>query len=33
LNLLTLEDASGQQRQELVRQALPELRPDVVAQR
>jgi endonuclease/exonuclease/phosphatase family metal-dependent hydrolase len=31
LNLLTLQDASGQQRQEVVRQALPELRPDVVA--
>jgi endonuclease/exonuclease/phosphatase family metal-dependent hydrolase len=31
LNLLTSEEASGQQRQELVRQALPELRPDVVA--
>jgi endonuclease/exonuclease/phosphatase family metal-dependent hydrolase len=31
LNLLALEDASGQQRQEVVRQALPELRPDVVA--
>ena len=31
LNLLTLEEASGQQRQEVVRQALPELRPDFVA--
>jgi endonuclease/exonuclease/phosphatase family metal-dependent hydrolase len=31
LNLLTLEDASGQQRHEVVRRALPELRPDVVA--
>jgi endonuclease/exonuclease/phosphatase family metal-dependent hydrolase len=31
LNLLTLEDASGEQRQDLVRLALPTLRPDVVA--
>jgi endonuclease/exonuclease/phosphatase family metal-dependent hydrolase len=31
LNLLTLEDASGQQRHEVVRRALPALRPDVIA--
>jgi endonuclease/exonuclease/phosphatase family metal-dependent hydrolase len=31
LNLLTLTDASGHKRQEVVRQALPGLRPDVIA--
>jgi endonuclease/exonuclease/phosphatase family metal-dependent hydrolase len=30
-NLLTLESASGQERHELVRRLLPDLRPDVVA--
>jgi endonuclease/exonuclease/phosphatase family metal-dependent hydrolase len=30
-NVLTLEDAFGRQRQEAVRRALPELRPDIIA--